>query len=497
MPGALIDEKYSLTQGPLPKTKYTYWLENLTRRLMRGDGFNTHRKGNEFFIEFKTTINSRREYNFSQIIKYTNFGHIYFTEADFNAYLRFESTQSVRSSLYWWTPRLKNLHLAEMKAINLYTGRHFVEMNSLLRGYAEPTRGWVIHTVMCASGLAKLPPTTVTACYRGETIYDKAVHETRISYCEQQKTTQIRGFISASVTAPLGYDVKIHFKNVRGGEVSRISEFNFESEFLALPTSVRWLSYDSSSDTFDAEMVQDLALYSEDEQTVPNYSELTDIYLEYLNLLEDDALRFTFDTLKENLQQYIPIANINSLVVNNLIETTHAVTKLQVSEQLLYLQFYLACLDLCLKQKDSAHLEQTIKRVSLVLYRLYDFIHEGYKLYKKNIRVAQIIAECGTGYLNNMINHLTKGDILVTTTLSTEQRNEINEPQTVVGNLFHRLLPSALQVYTESARRLERLEESIHHLNTDSALMSSRLMFFSNTEQKNKTESLSRPAPSL
>ena len=61
------EEPYLLTEGPLPKSIYTYQLEDITRQLLNDRDFVFTKENNEDVI----TIDGNK-YNWTEIIKYAN-----------------------------------------------------------------------------------------------------------------------------------------------------------------------------------------------------------------------------------------------------------------------------------------------------------------------------------------------------------------------------------------------------------------------------------------
>lgn len=162
-----------------------------------------------------------------------------------------------------------------MQAINIYTGIFFDEMNGLMRdekhkfNYREEdkktTRSALIQSVVCASGLRKIPSTNINISYRAASLGSENENLKRIEASAQNKTIKLSGFVSTSISKEeaegfYNKPVFFTFHNLRGAYIEPISQNPEEKEFLIPPTKVQLINYEYKNDIhyFEGNIVQEL-----------------------------------------------------------------------------------------------------------------------------------------------------------------------------------------------------------------------------------------------
>ena len=275
---------YTLTEGPLPKSMYTYQLEAIARKLLMDNDFTFNKENNEYYM----TIDDIK-FNWTEIIKYANLDQIELNRHDFYLYSKFIRSATEKPSLHpdFEPHYIRELYqdyyrdnrelpeplisFQEMQAINVYTGGFYLEMNALLRGEFDfgdrmktSTKEAIIQSIMCASGLRKIPETTITDAYRGGKMPSTMEHNERIKAAEKHGVIQLSGFVSSSTDKEKSFShkpVAFHFTNLKGVYIAPISQEPSEKEFLISPTQVQLNDYrfENNRHYFDGRMVSDLA----------------------------------------------------------------------------------------------------------------------------------------------------------------------------------------------------------------------------------------------
>ena len=278
-----VKDPYELTEGPLPKSTYTYQLEDITRQLLNNKMFSFTKKDNQDYISI-----GKKEYNWTDIINYANLDHIELNESDFQLYRKYLKTARHPSSLnpyneilyrralyddyYLHNRRIPDpaIRIEEMQAINIYTGEFYKSMNDLLRNEFDfqsnnifHTKDAIIQSVMCASGLRKIPQTSLKNAYRGGKMPSEKEFQERINAAETQGVIQLSGFVSSSIEkTPLFEDkpIAFHFTDLKGAYIAPISQNAYEKEFLIPPTQVQLTNYYVKNERhcFEGRLVSDL-----------------------------------------------------------------------------------------------------------------------------------------------------------------------------------------------------------------------------------------------
>ncbi len=278
------DTPYLLTEGPLPKSTYTYQLESITRALMMGADFTFTKENHQDFIH----INDDK-YNWTDIINTANLDHIDLDRHDFKLYQKHLESSFLKSGLMKEHEQyyLNALHedyfinsrtlpeplisFQEMQAINFYTTEFYKKMNQLMRGTLDLSASQkpdikeaIIQSVMCASGLRKIPEVTIHEAYRGGKQLSQEEEEEYIHAANEHGVIELTGFVSSSVRQDKSYSTKpveFHFTHLKGIYVAPISNTPEEDEFLIPPTQVQVTGYQFNGDRYfiEGRIVSDLA----------------------------------------------------------------------------------------------------------------------------------------------------------------------------------------------------------------------------------------------
>ncbi|MFJ1267583.1 hypothetical protein ACD661_03310 [Legionella lytica] len=259
-----VARDYSPASGPLPKADYTFYFEELTRRLMAGERF-TYEKAadNSHVIRFQNKV-----YNLTEIIAYANLDHLTFSRSDLDQYAEYcQNISIVRpenehdeypTEEYFEKQNKKaggvfsDMHYGEMLALNVYSTNYYEEMNPFLRGYYDfsnkspaEIRDVIIHSALCGQALAHAPNKTIDGTFRYESVYNPDLLEKRIKIAQEGGAEVVRGFISTGEEPALGFKnkVAITYTGLVGKYVGPLSKFPDEKEFLIPPTQMTYEGY--------------------------------------------------------------------------------------------------------------------------------------------------------------------------------------------------------------------------------------------------------------
>ena len=307
-------EDYVLTAGPLQKKPETYQLEELMRKLLKNPDFKQESKADGDYFVFSDGT----EFNWTKIRENADMQHIQLNEQDMEAYKRFESSygnpysaqsnlnrseeKSYRDKLYQEYDQAGRtrpdppISFQEMQAINIYTGGYYTEMNGLMRDEkskfdyrtSSPAdiRPALIHSVMCASALRKIPETNIQTSYRGAKLGTKQEQRERVEAAAKNGVVELSGFVSTSANENAAFGHKpviFKFQNLRGAYVEPITKVPGEYEFLIPKTQIQVTSYQKKGGKqhFEATLVSDLA-YAEKDGFKPSSISLTKANTELL-----------------------------------------------------------------------------------------------------------------------------------------------------------------------------------------------------------------------
>jgi hypothetical protein len=298
------EKDYLLTQGPFPKSTYTYQLEAVVRKLLRGVDFDMTYEASGVCFKFK---GEEVAYNMSDITHYANFQHLNFTSDNSVAYEKYLKSHAILQSKLKITPEIEKKYEAlskgEMHAVNIYTGDGYKQLNQFMRGgihglgSKKETKDTILHAVFCASALTKVPTTTIKQAYRSEQSHTPFIRRQRKKAAENKGVIKLSGFVSASKEDADGVrDTKFEFKNLIGLDVEDLSQHKEEREFLIPPTMIQITNYyedERGRDCFCAEPVRDVSKLNQEEVRMPTVEE------------RDSQLIVIFDAMEEYLDKTI------------------------------------------------------------------------------------------------------------------------------------------------------------------------------------------------
>lgn len=297
---------YQLTSGPFLKSPETYQLEHLARKMMKNEDFNVQLiNGEDHFIFADATV-----FNWTKIRVNCDWQHVDLDHHDFETYKNFLAAENeqlgdrgsllvskentYRAQLYRDQEMPDSpMSFAEMQAINLYTTPFYADMNGLMRGSENYhcqqvpkiyVRSALVHSVMAASGLRKVPTTTIKLSHRIASRGSKSEHQQRIEAAAKRDIIELSGFVSTTIVegsyaSGMSNIIAYEFTNLRGVNISAISRYPHENEYLIPPTQIQITGYKVARgrDTFEATIVSELGNKNKDNfdpQVVTNKADI-------------------------------------------------------------------------------------------------------------------------------------------------------------------------------------------------------------------------------
>ena len=302
-------EDYRLTYGPLNKLHETQQLEELVRKMMENTPFRIEEiKGEDYFI-----FEDGTQFNWKEIQAKADLQHVDFYQTDFNAYKQYLESDpfdyvqykgylgsnakdlDVNKETYYRDELYKDptgkalprpdtpMSFQEMQAIRIYTTPFFREMNGLMQDNSDlfdykkctdlnKVRRALVHSVMAASGLRRVPIHSIPISYRYESYSgsDKAQEKLKdlVAAAAKKEIISLKGLISSSTDkdATRRYASKggllYTFENLRGAYIAPISTAPYQEEFLIPATQLQILGYKFNYHTqlheFKSSMVSEL-----------------------------------------------------------------------------------------------------------------------------------------------------------------------------------------------------------------------------------------------
>ncbi len=307
-----------LIQGPLPKTPETMEFEAFFRKILADslDNLDFEKQiidGDCFFIFVDGT-----RFNWTKMRPNIDFENINLNEEDlinFHRYLletgeielsTLKKGQSIEEistvekeyqKLVYTDPKTGKslsepdppLSMAEMHAINIYTGTLYSTINGVMRNQTNLfdiksapdtyARAGIVYSGVIANALRKMPLISVKQCYRGlEFSNESSDLKTLIQAASHKSVVNLEGFISTSVAKTGAFDDKSVFftfedeHGVRGFPVYQLSKpETFQEKEVLIPPSqiqVTHYKYDEASGQhrFKARLVSDPTLKHSSEE---------------------------------------------------------------------------------------------------------------------------------------------------------------------------------------------------------------------------------------
>lgn len=238
--------------------------------------------GSDYFA-----VTEHANYDLKKLLEVANFNQITFSKAMLAVYHDLIDYSILKEQpklpFVWGRPTNKDfikndpeaishhLSLAEKEAINIYTGKAYLQINAFLRGdldavvanhqsageINEKLREALLHAAVAVSGLNKIPDfvppknpdgTTPKYLFRGESTIPESLFAKRKWAVEQGGEVTLEcGFISTSYGKPNEYFFNensksaIMFKNAKGKKVTQLSQYGGAArEILLPPTHIQW-----------------------------------------------------------------------------------------------------------------------------------------------------------------------------------------------------------------------------------------------------------------
>lgn len=399
---ALTTQYHVLTSGPLIKSLATIELENLYRKLAKEANFQITVEGRDEYY----TFSDGTKFNWTNIRKNANFNHVTLNKEDFDLYSGYLKEGDIRSctiteknekqkreALYkaniGQSQSDSNLEitLQEMQAINIYTsdGSKYKNMNALLRGSLESQnsdiRSALIHSVMCASGLRKIPQTEIKLVYRLETFDTQERRLSEIRAAAEKGVITFNGLVSTSTTDDaykLENAVVIYeLSDVKGIYIAPLSQEKGELEFLmSSNTQIQYTNFKQTEngcllftghvvaelDTANTAILATESLELEPEKffsmtieklCTPQKLSSTDDVIYVINQLSEQELIGWYNTMEKDWERIIKSpADIRKIMSQIPSEKCSAFYKTMEQRQPPIIKNILDCVSLLRDQKD-------------------------------------------------------------------------------------------------------------------------------------------------
>lgn len=284
--------------------------------------------------------------NISELTQKINFNHLSFNQNDSYHFEQKYNPYYFRSEFGNGSHnQYADLSYAEKFAIYNYTGSAYHGINSFLHGKVDSLNfSWdyyndqsavlnhtandlILNMGFLASGLNKIMPETDhhTYTYRGEhsPSYDEIQERIQITQTEEGFTYE-PAFMSTSLNSYISENFShgslITFDNAYGKNITGLSQFEGEEEYLIPPGHILWEAYDYHYGTFHFKakvvtpLLDDANIISENEITqfknLIDFAEQNDIKMDFLTDFNKEI--YLKNTLKDNL---------GTPTVNNTIST--------------------------------------------------------------------------------------------------------------------------------------------------------------------------------
>ncbi|RUR14535.1 hypothetical protein [Legionella septentrionalis] len=295
---------YLPEMGPLPKSKYTYEYEELTRRLIAGEKFNYKQDANHHILEFRN-----KRYDLTEIVAHANLDHLTFNQFDLNRYETYcrndsqvkpenEDEEFPEDAYFKQQDKnniFKDTSYAEKLALNIYTTDYYEKMNPFLRGYYDfstktnaEIRDVIVHSALCGFALGKAPNVEIDGAFRYEGIYSQDVLANRIKISEEGGAEVLRGFISTAEEPAHTFkdQVAITYTDLKGKYVAPLSRYPEEREFLIPPTQMTYEGHVKKDGVhyFHAKPVIDIALVDEKTKSLASKNDINTAKIQELLL---------------------------------------------------------------------------------------------------------------------------------------------------------------------------------------------------------------------
>ncbi len=271
-----MPEVGELIEGPKIKNQMTFNLEYIVQSLLKDPESVTLSLQGENYI---ATVGGRSFY-LNEMLQKADLTQLSLSPEDFLLYEHFLETDSTikpslisnsqdliadRETLMRLAEKtsLEKLHYAELAAINIYTQPSFFsDMNALLRDgriVSNPSdvslvKEILLHCVMATSGLSHTPDQLLdNFTYRYDRELPEEVLQSRIQSAESLKgspaVAEESAFFSFAIGNPApNFEIRCSSRTIcyglQGKDVTPISFYQHEKEYLIPPTQMRWLAHE-------------------------------------------------------------------------------------------------------------------------------------------------------------------------------------------------------------------------------------------------------------
>ncbi len=239
--------------GPANKTIHTKTLELLTKVMLykpEAVSMKVQTYGNQSFI---TANVGDLKLNVSDIMKQCNFHHLTLNKQDSSHY--YNQGMASKEAYRGTTSPYQALTKAEQSAIENFTSSHGCnEINNLLYGNLNQVsnlKDAFLDAMMMSSGLNKIAPDLdQKMTYRGESSTSEAEIQARIALVEEQMYSQETAFKSTTTDDFIaecfaGNNCLLKIMNSSGKDISELSLFPSEEEYVLNVEKLQWLSHET------------------------------------------------------------------------------------------------------------------------------------------------------------------------------------------------------------------------------------------------------------
>ncbi len=264
---------HALVNGPLNKSLHTEMYElfvkcNLHAKQTINYSLEDNLLGKENLYASMGSI----KLNISELSQKATLNHLSLNANDSQKFINAFDNSGYYDSYYsHYSEKYSAINPGERQAIQNYTGSEYYSINSFLHGKTssitsyyyndnginESAHRLVLNTAFLSSGLNKIMPELdyQGKTYRGEHAASKEEIQSRIDLIDSDfPISDSLAFMSTSSDNWVGQGFNsgsfITFDGAYGKDISGLSHFESESEYLVLPNQILWESYNYSNGTY-------------------------------------------------------------------------------------------------------------------------------------------------------------------------------------------------------------------------------------------------------
>ncbi|MBS0290146.1 MAG: hypothetical protein JSS07_08955 [Proteobacteria bacterium] len=356
-----------MLNGPINKSLFTQELELIAKCLLHASESAvayTHHEKAEIHVKFDDI-----DIDMSSLYKKVNFNHLYLDEKDSDSYINnidahvsYGYDDGVYRNEGIGVQTIAPLSQAEIKAIRNFTGSGYVSVNNMLYGKTDwiwSENEAVIESVLIASGLNKISPSEAvdTYTYRSESSVPLEQVNHRIDLVNHGGgITHEPAFMSTSADykvslnfSPFNKDKSIIiFEEAYGKDISQISYFPDEQEFLLMPSTIIWDGYEYKDGIHFFHAKVGAPLETEVKPTSEDYA----LFSKLLNWANDHDIATDFLTpfVKSQLESENMPESLDNTINDNIISTEIPIIQHEESN-------WLSCIEEIVKYNNEKRLE--------------------------------------------------------------------------------------------------------------------------------------------